>query len=55
MCIRDSTQGIAIAVKMGMTKEQLDSTVGIHPTVAEDSIGLKYTKEDNPDAKKTGC
>jgi len=49
------TQGLAVAVKMGMTKDQLDSTVGIHPTVAEDSIGLKYTKEDWPDAKKTGC
>lgn len=49
------TQGVAIAVKCGVTKEQLDSTVGIHPTVAEDAIGLKFTKEDNPDAKKTGC
>lgn len=49
------TQGIAVAMKCGMTKEQLDSTVGIHPTVAEDSIGLKFTKEESPDAKKTGC
>lgn len=49
------TQGISIGVKMGMTKEQMDSVVGIHPTVAEDSFGLKYTKEANPDAKKTGC
>jgi len=49
------TQGIAIAIKCGVTKAQLDSTVGIHPTVAEDSIGLKFTKEDNPDAKKSGC
>ena len=49
------TQGIAVAIKMGVTKAQLDSTVGIHPTVAEESIGLKFTKEDNPDAKKSGC
>jgi len=49
------TQGIAVAIKCGVTKEQLDSTVGIHPTVAEDMIGLKFTKEDTPDAKKTGC
>jgi len=49
------TQGIAVAIKCGVTKEQLDSTVGIHPTVAEESVGLKYTKEDNPDAKKSGC
>jgi thioredoxin reductase (NADPH) len=29
------TQGYAVAMKMGMTKEQLDSTVGIHPTTSE--------------------
>lgn len=49
------TQGVSMAIKCGMTKAQMDSTVGIHPTVAEDSIGLKFTKEENPDAKKTGC
>lgn len=49
------TQGVSMAIKCGMTKAQLDSTVGIHPTVAEDCIGLKYTKEEFPDAKKSGC
>lgn len=49
------TQGIGIAMKCGMTKEQLDSCVGIHPTVAEDCIGLTMTKEENPDADKGGC
>lgn len=49
------TQGLGVAMKCGMTKEQLDSCVGIHPTVAEDLIGLKETKEDNPDASKGGC
>ncbi|NXF02577.1 TRXR1 reductase, partial [Smithornis capensis] len=29
------TQGFAAAMKCGMTKEQLDSTVGIHPVCAE--------------------
>ena len=33
-------QGIGIAMKCGMTKDQLDSCVGIHPTIAEDCIGL---------------
>ena len=37
-------------MKCGVTKELLDSCVGIHPTIAEDCIGLQYTKEDNPDA-----
>ena len=49
------TQGIAIGFKMGMTKEQMDSVVGIHPTAAEECIGLPTTKEENPDATKTGC
>lgn len=49
------TQGIGIAFNMGMTKKQLDKCVGIHPTVAEDSIGLEFTKEENPNASKTGC
>lgn len=51
----DVTQGVAIAMKCGVTKELLDSTVGIHPTVAEDCIGLKDTTKDNPDAEKGGC
>jgi pyruvate/2-oxoglutarate dehydrogenase complex dihydrolipoamide dehydrogenase (E3) component len=29
------TQGIAVAIKLGLTKQNLDETVGIHPTVAE--------------------
>jgi len=49
------TQGVGIAMKCGATKEQLDSCVGIHPTVAEDVVGLDKTKEADPDAKKTGC
>ena len=26
---------MAIAVKLGVTKQQLDDTIGIHPTLAE--------------------
>lgn len=49
------TQGLGVAMKCGLTKELLDSCVGIHPTIAEDMIGLKDTKEENPDAEKGGC
>lgn len=48
-------QGVAIAMKCGVTKEQFDSTIGIHPTVAEDCIGLKYTKEKDGLVQKSGC
>ena len=49
------TQGVAIGFKCGMTKTILDSVVGIHPTCAEDCLGLDKTKEEFPDATKTGC
>jgi len=34
-------QGIAIAVKAGLTKPQFDATVGIHPTAAEEFVTLR--------------
>ncbi len=34
-------QGIAIAIKMKATKAQIDSTIGIHPTAAEEFITMR--------------
>jgi len=34
-------QGIAIAMKCGATKAQFDSTVGIHPTAAEEFVTMR--------------
>jgi glutathione reductase (NADPH) len=34
-------QGLAIAVKLGVTKAQLDATIGIHPTVAEEFVTMR--------------
>jgi glutathione reductase (NADPH) len=34
-------QGIAIGVKAGLTKQQFDATVGIHPTAAEEFVTLR--------------
>ena len=34
-------QGVAIAVKLGATKQQFDSTIGIHPTVAEEFVTMR--------------
>lgn len=33
-------QGFALAVKLGLTKKDIDSLVGIHPTSAEEVLGL---------------
>ena len=37
-------QGIALAVKAGLTKSQFDATVGIHPTAAEEFLTLREKK-----------
>ena len=37
-------QGIAIAVKAGLTKAQFDATIGIHPTAAEEFVTMRETK-----------
>lgn len=34
-------QGIAVAVKSGATKAQFDSTVGIHPSAAEELVTMR--------------
>ena len=37
-------QGIAIAIKAGATKEIFDSTIGIHPTLAEEFVTMRNSK-----------
>jgi glutathione reductase (NADPH) len=34
-------QGLAIALECGATKAQLDATIGIHPTVAEEIVAMR--------------
>jgi len=34
-------QGFAVAVKWGLTKEQFDATIGIHPTAAEELVTMR--------------
>jgi glutathione reductase (NADPH) len=34
-------QGLAVAVKCGVSKAQLDATIGIHPTSAEEFVTLR--------------
>ncbi|MBT5485006.1 MAG: FAD-dependent oxidoreductase, partial [Gammaproteobacteria bacterium] len=37
-------QGLAVAMQCGVTKAQLDSTVGIHPTAAEEFVTLRQAR-----------
>jgi len=34
-------QGFAVAIKSGLTKQQFDQTIGIHPTAAEELVTLR--------------
>ena len=34
-------QGFAVAIKSGLTKEQFDLTIGIHPTAAEELVTMR--------------
>ena len=46
-------QGFAAAVKLGVTKAQLDSVVGIHPTAAEEFVTMRtLTREVGPTGAK---
>ena len=48
-------QGFAVAIKLGVTFEDLKRTVGIHPTSAEEFVLLKTTKRSGEDFVKKGC
>jgi glutathione reductase (NADPH) len=39
-------QGLAVALRCGVTKQQLDATIGIHPTAAEEFVTLRDRRPD---------
>ncbi|XP_059799895.1 thioredoxin reductase 1, cytoplasmic-like [Hypanus sabinus] len=50
------TQGFGAAMKCGMTKDQLNNVIGIHPTCAEVFTTMEITKRSGVDiTKKGGC
>lgn len=48
-------QGFGAAVKKGLTFHDLEETVGIHPTSAEEIVTLSVTKSSGEDAAAGGC
>ena len=48
-------QGFSAAFNLGITKEHLDNTCSIHPTVAEELTLLKFNKKEDGLGKKDGC
>jgi glutathione reductase (NADPH) len=44
MCGEDAgeiTQGFAVAMRAGATKQVFDTTIGIHPTAAEEFVTMR--------------
>lgn len=48
-------QGYAVAMRIGLTKHQLDTTIGIHPTAAEEITNIDVTKSSGEEYMKTSC
>lgn len=47
--------GYAVAMKLGMTKEHLDGSIGVHPSVSEDYFNMHITKRSGAAYAKTDC
>ena len=47
--------GLAVAMKLGMTKRDLDFTIGVHPSTSEDLYNLEVTKRSGGEFRKTDC
>jgi hypothetical protein len=45
-------QGVAIAIKMGATKDDFDNTIGVHPTSAEELVTMRTPSYYYRDGKK---
>ena len=46
----EMVQGFAVAITCGATKAQLDATIGIHPTSAEELVTMRTPEPEEPDA-----
>jgi len=49
------TQGFASAFIAGLSLDEWNLVVGIHPTCAEEMVSLRRTKRSGLDPKKSGC
>jgi thioredoxin reductase (NADPH) len=47
--------GYAVAMKLGLRKEHLDDSIGIHPSTSEEFFNMEITKRSKEDYSKTEC
>ena len=52
--VDEMLQGFAVAVKMGATKADFDSTIAIHPVSAEELVTLKAPEPESTEWRKAG-
>ena len=48
-------QGFGVAFRKGMKYEDLTDTVGIHPTTAEELVGMTITRSSGEKVEKSSC
>lgn len=51
----EAVQGFSLAVKLGVTREDMEDLVSIHPTHAEEVLLLSKSKSKKEDPTKKGC
>jgi hypothetical protein len=44
-----------VAMRLGLKKKDLDDSLGIHPTSAEEFLNIEVTKESGADFEKESC
>lgn len=47
--------GYAVAMKLGLRKEHLDGSIGVHPSTSEEFFNMDVTKRSGEDYAKTEC
>ncbi len=48
-------QGYSVVVRAKLKYEDINHTIGIHPTSSEELVTLEKTKREDPDAQKEDC
>ncbi len=52
--VDEMLQGFAVALKLGARKSDLDRTIAIHPTSAEELVTMRTEKEDRSPPEQSG-
>lgn len=51
----EAIQGFALALRAGVTLEDVASCVGVHPTLSEELVAAHVTRRSGADPTKSSC